>query len=36
MMSSLTDNNLPYSTCSLWGKDHFRTFQDHFYQFGGK
>lgn len=31
-----TDVILPFATCVLWGKDHFRTFQDTFYRFPGK
>jgi hypothetical protein len=27
---------LPFSTCVLWGRDHFRTFDGTFYQFAAK
>ena len=25
-----------FATCALWGKDHYRTFENNFYQFPGK
>jgi hypothetical protein len=28
--------DLPYATCLLWGKDHYRTFDGSFYHFNGK
>lgn len=35
-LAQSTNEDLPFATCVLWGKDHFRTFQDKFYQFPGK